>query len=95
MQEEVMLLGQLRTKIMVKDSNGDVGFYELNVDLDVEAFERNGDRRGFIIKMIAQSVTEQIFLTGVPAENWYFEFSDEFVQKTGWVKRLDFNGGML
>jgi len=93
--EDAMLLGQLRTKLMVKDSNGDVGFYELNVDLDVPAFEQQRDARGFIISMLARSVVEQIFLTGVPAEQWYFEFSDEFVQKTGWVKRLDFDGSSL
>lgn len=93
--DEVIFLGQLRTKIMIQERNGDTGFYELNVDLDMTEFKAAPDRKGYIHHMLARSLTEQIFLTGVPAEMWYFEYDDEFVRMTGWHKRLNFDGSAL
>lgn len=89
-----MQIGTLRSRMI--DRGGEFGFHETDVTCEGTDFEKSGDKKAFLFSQVSRAVTEQIFVTGLPAEYWSFEFTPTIARGLGYSNpTLRFDGSQL
>ena len=86
-----MLLGKLFTApLQDHDAGGEIGQFEIDVDVERKIFLQSGDKPGLVKKQIAIHLGSSILSTGVPKEYWRFVMNDTVAKHTGLPESLNF-----
>ena len=86
-----MLLGKLFTApLQDHDAGGEIGQFEIDVDVERKMFLQSGDKPGLVKRQIALHLGSSIHTTGVPKEYWRFVMDEKVSKHTGLPESLNF-----
>ena len=69
---------------------GEIGQFEIDVDVERKMFLQSGDKPGLVKRQIALHLGSSIHTTGVPREYWRFVMDEKVSKHTGLPESLNF-----
>lgn len=86
-----MLLGKLYTApLQDHDADGEIGQFEIDIDVDRNMFLQSGDKPGLVKRQIALFLGSSVLSTGVPREYWRCVLQNKVAKNTGLPESLNF-----